>query len=83
MTLLVPKLFVILYYVLKLNDKHEQHQDILLTARRGNELNTSTLSEEPYLIENMQVYQFEKKCETFELISPSTLVKDEQGVERK
>jgi hypothetical protein len=32
----------------------------------------------------MQVYQFEKKnCETFELISPSTLVKDEQGVERK
>jgi hypothetical protein len=83
MTLLVPKLFVILYYVLKFNDKHEQHQDILLTARRGNELNISTLSEEPYLIENMQVYQLEKKCETLELISPSTLVKDEQGAERK
>jgi hypothetical protein len=31
----------------------------------------------------MQVYQLEKKCEALELISPSTLVKDEQGVERK
>ena len=61
MTLLVPKLFVILYYDLKLNDKHEQHQDILLTARQGNELNISTYSEEPYLRENMQVYQFEEK----------------------
>ena len=26
-------------------------------------------------LENMQVYQFEKNCVAFELISPSTLVK--------
>ena len=61
MSLLVPKLLVLHISVLKFNDKHEQHQEILLTARRGNELNTSTLSEEPYHVETMQVYQFEKK----------------------
>ena len=47
-----------------------KNKDILLTAivsetlnemRQGNELYTSTLSEEPHHIENMQVYQFEKK----------------------
>ena len=74
MSLLVPKLLVLHNSVLKFNDKHEQHQEILLTARRGNELNTSTLSEEPYLKGKICKYiNLKKNVEHLSLSPPQHL----------
>ena len=71
-----------------------ENKDILLTVivnetliemrRRNVQRNIHNIRSTASFI-NMQVYQFEKNCVTFELISPSTLVKNknEQGVEKK